>query len=451
MRKRFLDSLKGSIQDTVNNATSWPGYGSPGGGGPGGFGAPPPPFGAPTNAMPSPGHQCPRQVPQAGHADWIGLPDPRWAGFNVCPACYAALIRPTAHAGAFVTKAGGLLAVPPQAAVRCDMGRFWVRVAGMVLLTMNQTGQLGAAHLAHVAGVRVPDGECPNVGVGDGMQVLPVVRRGVWFTLQDPATGARKQLTQVRHRAPSRLAHLRLLRGKHPSLLPGRSSGVCPGTATWMAGCRLWAGTVGALRRHPHGRHSTTDRGVCSYGGYDKAGRHGAAGQLAGRKPTPRARRGCGSGYSGGVPGAAPGVTPAVGCPRNLLSTTTKCHTMQGLFDLTVCENCYASVIKPDADRGVEMARRFEGNPSAMPSGFTCQLYSDRMRRVWSDAASTGDFEYLRQKASMPCGNLDSVYAEAITDKQANRSSSGGRRNADCKPRPRSSGCKPASSENKPV
>ncbi|KAK3346087.1 hypothetical protein B0T25DRAFT_460385, partial [Lasiosphaeria hispida] len=103
-------------------------------------------------------------------------------------------------------------------------------------------------------------------------------------------------------------------------------------------------------------------------------------------------------GVPGAVPGAAPGGTPAVGCPRNLLSTTTKCHTMQGLFDLTACEHCYASVVKPDADRGVEMARRFEGNPSAMPSGFTCQLYSDRMRRVWSDAVSTGNFEYLRQK-----------------------------------------------------
>jgi hypothetical protein len=78
---------------------------------------------------------------------------------------------------------------------------------------------------------------------------------------------------------------------------------------------------------------------------------------------------------------------------------------MQGLFELMVCEQCYRDVVKPDADRGAELARRFDGNASAIPSGFTCQLYSDRMRRVWAEAVSTGDFEQLRQKVCevIPC------------------------------------------------
>ncbi|KAK0712866.1 hypothetical protein B0T26DRAFT_601363, partial [Lasiosphaeria miniovina] len=88
-------------------------------------------------------------------------------------------------------------------------------------------------------------------------------------------------------------------------------------------------------------------------------------------------------------------------CPRNYPSTTLKCHTMQGLFDFTVCEQCYGDVIKPDADNGIDLARRFDMTASSVPGpGFTCQLYSDRMRRVWRDAASTGDMEHLRQKVS---------------------------------------------------
>lgn len=85
-------------------------------------------------------------------------------------------------------------------------------------------------------------------------------------------------------------------------------------------------------------------------------------------------------------------------CPRSYPSTTLRCHTMPNLFEFTVCEQCYAEVIRPDVSRASELARQFDPNPSLMPSGFTCQLYSDRMRRVWSEAGSTGNLEYLRQK-----------------------------------------------------
>jgi len=73
---------------------------------------------------------------------------------------------------------------------------------------------------------------------------------------------------------------------------------------------------------------------------------------------------------------------------------------MLDLFDFTVCEKCFAEVIRPDADRGVDLARRFAPTPSVLSSGFTCHLYSDRMRRVWNEAASTSNLDHLRQKIS---------------------------------------------------
>ncbi|KAK3384938.1 hypothetical protein B0H63DRAFT_394871 [Podospora didyma] len=102
-------------------------------------------------------------------------------------------------------------------------------------------------------------------------------------------------------------------------------------------------------------------------------------------------------GAGGGTGGPQP---PAGLCPRNLPFTGLKCHTMQGLFDFTVCEQCFADVIKPDADKGVNLALWVNPSASVMPAGFTCQLYSERMRRVWSEAASTGNMEHLRQKVT---------------------------------------------------
>lgn len=85
-------------------------------------------------------------------------------------------------------------------------------------------------------------------------------------------------------------------------------------------------------------------------------------------------------------------------CPRNTPSTTLKCHTMRDLFEFTVCETCYAEIIKPDADSGGILAKRVDVTPSTMSSGFTCQLYSSRMRQVWREASTSGSLDHLRQK-----------------------------------------------------
>jgi hypothetical protein len=391
--RKFLDKLTNEVQSTINQAGNWSGYAPGGGAGGVGYAAP---VGFGMTQTPRP---CPRRQPQAGYQDWIGLGDARFATFNVCPSCYDAYVRPTPYAGAFITKAGAI-APPPHVAVRCDMSRFWVRVAGMVLLSMNQDGRQDATLLARVAGLRAQDGECPNAEVAAEQQPLSVARR-TWYTLQEQTTGMQP--------------------------LPGWT--VCAACVLAIQTCcPAIAGSFAPVQ--PQGLRDATC-GIVPSDHYDDqrtamilqqiAGcvataaitRRSDTAQLVGwlRANPPPLRTGIASpsgpgAAAGGTPVYSPAVALSVGgggpCPRDLLSTTHKCHTMQGLFDLTVCEKCYTEVVKPDAEKGVELARRFDGNASTMPSGFTCQLYSDRMRRAWADAVSTGSFEHLRQKVVSP-------------------------------------------------
>jgi len=520
--RKFLDKLSNEVQGTINQAGNWSGYANPGGSGGGrGYGYPAPGggFGQPAAAVPHATTPCPRQQPQAGHQDWIGLGDARFATFNVCPSCYNSVLRPTPYAGAFVTKAGAI-APPPNIPVRCDMSRYWVRVAGMVLLTMNHHRQHDITLLARVAGIRAQDGDCPNTDVAAEHQPLPVVRR-TWYTIQDPTTG-----TQPLPGWTICAACVIALQTCCPAVAPAfaqvqplgprdASCGMVPsdryddartGAVLQQVGaCAVLAATTGRadmaqllgwLRANPPplrngmGAPGGVGAGIgMGMGGPGGAGPGGPGTMYAPQGPggpgapvlgglglggpgtsyaqqnpggpgapgsagpglggpgtlhelqgpgTPGAPVGAGSGpgltfqapQAPGAPSApvavvaspgpgGPGSTlpapqapaaptapagphggGAVGgaCPRDIPSTTQKCHTMQGLSDLTVCEQCYNSVVKPDADRGVELARRFDGNTSAIASGFTCQLYSDRMRRAWAEAVSMGNFEHLRQK-----------------------------------------------------
>jgi hypothetical protein len=83
------------------------------------------------------------------------------------------------------------------------------------------------------------------------------------------------------------------------------------------------------------------------------------------------------------------------------MSQSLKCHTMREISGLTICGKCYLEVIQPDMLKGVDLAKRVDPRPSIFPGGFMCQLYSERMRRVWAGAAARGDIEYLRQKVSI--------------------------------------------------
>lgn len=330
---------------------------------------------------------CPRTTPQPNHADWLTLPN--FPNFHVCPSCFNALIRPTPFAGYFTPKP------PSPTPVRCDLSRFWVRVAGAVLL-LNQDRRLDISLLPRVAVIRAQDGPCPNSQLANEGAPL-ITQQRAWYTLRDPHTGAEllpgwtvcaECVLNMQNCCPSVSTAFSLA---HPLGQPPVPQQPGQPPQQWQSTCAL---VPSELYDDPRTMAILQQLGSC-------AALASTTGQvnmnilvnwLRTNLPSPRVP-GQGSG-----PGQA--QAPNGLCPRNFPSTTLKCHTIPSMIDFTVCEQCYAEIIRPDADQGVQMALQFDSQPRAVPGqGFTCQLYSPRMRGVWKETCLLPNgSEYLRQK-----------------------------------------------------
>ncbi|EAQ85965.1 hypothetical protein CHGG_07218 [Chaetomium globosum CBS 148.51] len=84
-------------------------------------------------------------------------------------------------------------------------------------------------------------------------------------------------------------------------------------------------------------------------------------------------------------------------CLRNTPISNYKWHIMERVPEFTVCEECFNAVVWPmieDEDNGSEMPRNFYKYRQTKPLA-ACQLYSDRMRRVFLEACKYDDFEFL--------------------------------------------------------
>lgn len=77
-------------------------------------------------------------------------------------------------------------------------------------------------------------------------------------------------------------------------------------------------------------------------------------------------------------------------------------HFIPSIQSLTVCEDCYETVVEPEVKRDAEVAVRF--NRTVQPvygegMGSSCQLYSKRMRKVFQRAVEDKDIKYLARKS----------------------------------------------------
>ena len=72
-------------------------------------------------------------------------------------------------------------------------------------------------------------------------------------------------------------------------------------------------------------------------------------------------------------------------------------HTMQFLPQFTVCEECFAEVVRPRIKNNDELARNFYREPERLKEA-ACQLYSPRMREVFRKACRRNDPKYLQEK-----------------------------------------------------
>ncbi|KAK4240459.1 hypothetical protein C8A03DRAFT_31384 [Achaetomium macrosporum] len=84
-------------------------------------------------------------------------------------------------------------------------------------------------------------------------------------------------------------------------------------------------------------------------------------------------------------------------CLRNTPIPNRKWHVLQRVPEFTVCEECFNDVVWPmieDEDNTSEIPRNFYKHKQPKPVA-ACQLYSERMRRVFLEACRYDDFEFL--------------------------------------------------------
>jgi hypothetical protein len=92
-------------------------------------------------------------------------------------------------------------------------------------------------------------------------------------------------------------------------------------------------------------------------------------------------------------------------CARDSMLGTALWHFMDRLPEFTVCEECYETVVWPLRDRqlardiGVTLQAVKVPRPYQYLQGISCQLYSERMRRVFKDAVERNDFQALKKAA----------------------------------------------------
>lgn len=89
-------------------------------------------------------------------------------------------------------------------------------------------------------------------------------------------------------------------------------------------------------------------------------------------------------------------------CTRDNILINGLWHFIPDLPALTVCEDCFESVVEPEIKKGSSVAKRF--NRTVQPVygegiGSSCQLYSRRMRKVFLRAVEEADGKYLARKA----------------------------------------------------
>ncbi|KAI1608089.1 hypothetical protein EDD36DRAFT_104983 [Exophiala viscosa] len=92
-------------------------------------------------------------------------------------------------------------------------------------------------------------------------------------------------------------------------------------------------------------------------------------------------------------------------CAKNNMLGNVSWHFIPELPEFTICEECYEEVVWPIRDRPIakDVSRTLKLVPNLRRShsvpGTSCQLYSDRMRRIFHEAVSKNDFEGLKTAA----------------------------------------------------
>jgi hypothetical protein len=278
--------------------------------------------------------RCPRDKFVTGHNDWYTLPG--CPTFDVCPSCFNSIIAPTPHRYMFVP-------APPRplnTEVLCDFGSSpWHRIAWLM---MRKERLKDVSLIYQIAEI---ENNCqPCTSKHEGLRQ--------WYSIIDPTTRQPVRNFDICHRCVKCIeAILPILRG-----IFVRVEHNSPRICDMRFDSKRFVHYFDALE-------TTSDEAIHTRG-----------------PPNMTA-----------IVEVAKRFAAFDDCPRDQEIYNSPWHIITQLPELTVCPECYDEMIKPLARKGKAIPNMFGRNPIILERG-TCQLYSERMRRKFTEKVEMDDY-----------------------------------------------------------
>ncbi|KYK58673.1 hypothetical protein DCS_05690 [Drechmeria coniospora] len=288
---------------------------------------------------------CPRTTPVAGTADWLTLPRTK---FNICPTCYKAVFAATECRTQFQPTLH-----PNSEAVVCDFGSSpWYRIAWLLTLKHERPHLRLLYQIATLM-------NSPRMDVCAGSQKLT----RPWLTVKDPYTRQPVPKFAVCYQCAAIVeALLPNLESVFVPLMPRSEPTRDTCALHFTPKRRMFVLLFDALE-------TTSDRAFLD-------GKAPNLGQLAQELQR---------------------LTIGGKCREDSPVHEGYWHMMQFLPEFTVCGACFDNVVQPKLGDKSTLAHNFYMRPQQLKSA-TCQLYSPRMREIFSKACKWKDADFLREK-----------------------------------------------------
>lgn len=307
---------------------------------------------------------CPRRKFTKQYNDWYALKGCK--NFDVCPSCHREIIKNSSFRHYFSPSQPH----PPNVAVRCDFGSLWIRLAWLLMIK-EQRKDVDLIHaLAKVSDEERP---CPENDQ----------RVGIWYGVLD----RRGNFVENFFVCPRDKASIETLFPSLKGAFYRLPSSRIPALCVLRSESRRFPTYIDAL-------DSIHDSALKQY----------RKSYVSSRNPplltdhadlTPLIK-------------LTSNLASLPECPRDRATPNLAWHYISDMPDLTVCPECYDEVIAPDAERNLTLGLAFTSTPGpvpssavatnlapgaihGMPDGFTCCLYSERMRDAWDDAVMSNN------------------------------------------------------------
>lgn len=313
---------------------------------------------------------CPRTSPLHGAYDWLTLP--RCADFHICPTCYSANVEGTQFRNFFVPSPFGRASQGSAEGIVCDFGtQPWYRIAWL-MLRKNREKELSL--ILRLAEILRTTEEClgPNQAVRD------------WHSVIDPSTGKLVENFDICHSC------VQLVEAVLPQL-----EGTFKRREEWDAGYGSDRGSNGKSRKRVCDMRFDTENFIHYFDALEL---------VAEQTPRHLGR------YLPDMSLFVEVIKRLASSPQTLkyaTDTPPKCEGSKELMgqnwyviaqlpELMVCKACFRDVVRPEVEMRRAIPRMFEVERRERGS---CQLYSERMRRIFRETCKRDEFVVLARAA----------------------------------------------------